>query len=83
MGAAQLITGASIVIFMQKLMVGARVPKDWIDELEIIASEKGCKVAHVVSDAIAAYLEKTNAATISTHERRIKALERKFQRLTG
>ncbi|MEX0272419.1 hypothetical protein AB3R30_25220 [Leptolyngbyaceae cyanobacterium UHCC 1019] len=68
---------------MQKLMLGARVPKDWIDELEIIASEKGCKVAHVVSDEIAAYLDKTNAATVSSHEQRITALERKLQGLSG
>lgn len=68
---------------MQKLMVGARVPKVWIEELEAIASEKGCPLSHVVADAIAAYLRKPSVTTISTHEERITALERKFQRLSG
>lgn len=64
-----------------KPMVGARVPKDWADEIAAIALEKGCTSSQIISEAIALYLEKTNHAVISTHEARISALETRIARV--
>jgi len=62
-------------------MMGSRVPQDWEKQIKEIAKEKGCKAAHIVYEAIALYLNKTDVAIMATHEGRIAALEERLSRL--
>ncbi len=70
-----------MTIKTDKPMVGSRVPQDWADQINAIAHEKGCKSARIVYEAIATYLDKTDVATVATHEGRIAALEERLSRL--
>jgi RHH-type rel operon transcriptional repressor/antitoxin RelB len=65
----------------QKPMVGARVDYSWKDQIEKICRESGKTESEVVREAIAAYLGKTNVESVMSMNQRIKALERKYQKL--
>lgn len=64
-----------------KQMVGARVPATWAEQIDQIATEKNCKSADIVREAIALYLDKPQLAKVLTHEQRITALESRLARL--
>lgn len=63
-------------------MVGARVPQDWQQQIQEIASAAGRKEAEVVREALAQYLGKTDPGNvkgaISSLEERVSVLERKL-----
>ena len=45
-------------------MVGARVPQDWQQQIQVIASAAGRKEAEVVREALAQYLGKTDPSSV-------------------
>ena len=63
-------------------MVGARVPQDWQQQIQEIASAAGRKEAEVVREALAQYLGRTDPSSvkgaISSLEERVSVLERKL-----
>jgi len=63
-------------------MVGARVPQDWQQQIQEIATTTGRKEAEVVREAIAQYLGKTDPAAVkgasTTLDDRVTLLERKL-----
>ena len=65
-------------------MVGARVPQDWQQQIQEIASAAGRKEAEVVREALAQYLGKTDPGNvkgaIADLQDRVASLEKK---LTG
>jgi predicted DNA-binding protein len=65
----------------QKPMVGARVPLEWKQQILGICQESGKSESEVVQEAIAAYLGRTNVASVQSMNKRVIALERKYQKL--
>ncbi len=65
----------------QKPMVGARIDYSWKDQIDSIRQESGKTESEIVREALAAYLGKTDAASIMTMSKRLAALERKYQKL--
>ncbi len=45
-------------------MVGARVPQDWLQQIQEIATASGRKEAEVVREAIAQYLGQTDPSSV-------------------
>lgn len=68
-------------------MVGARVPQDWQQQIQAIATASGRKEAEVVRDALAQYLGKTDPVAvkgaIADLQERVATLERKLAGLGG
>ena len=66
-------------------MVGSRVPVEWRDEIEKLASRTGRKPAQIVHEAIALYLDKGSADTLTGQVEQLSArmeqMERQFQAL--
>ena len=66
-------------------MVGARVPQDWQQQIQEIASAAGRKESEVVREAIAQYLGQTDPSNvkgaIADLQDRVTNLERKLRRL--
>ena len=64
-------------------LVGARVPQDWQQQIQEIATAAGRKEAEVVREAIAQYLGETDSTSvkgaIALFEDRVANLERKLQ----
>lgn len=64
------------------LMVGARVPQDWQQQISAIATASGRKEAEVVREAITQYLGRTDPSSvkgmIASLEDRVASLERKL-----
>ena len=65
----------------QKPMVGARVPHSWKDQIQSICNEMGKSESEVVQEAIAQYLGKTDANSVTSLSKRVAALERQYQKL--
>lgn len=63
-------------------MVGARVPQDWQQQIQAIATASGRKEAEVVTEAIAQYLGRTDPSSvkgvIASLEDRVASLQRKL-----
>ncbi len=63
-------------------MVGARVPQDWQQQIQEIASAAGRKESEVVREALAQYLGRTDPSNvkgaIASLEDRVTNLERKL-----
>lgn len=63
-------------------MVGARVPKDWQQQIQEIAQAAGRKEAEVVREALAQYLGKTDPSSVkgalALLEDRVANLEQKL-----
>ena len=62
-------------------MVGTRVPPAWVEQLQAIAQETGKSQSEIIYEAIAAYLGKTDANSVSSMNKRLTALEKKLQNL--
>lgn len=62
-------------------MVGARVPHAWMDQIEEICSESGKSTSEVVQEAIAQYLGRTDAGSVTSLSKRVATLERQYQKL--
>ena len=66
-------------------MVGARVPKDWQQQIQAFATASGRKEAFVVRFAFAQYLGRTDPGSvkgaITALDDRVKVLERKARRV--
>jgi hypothetical protein len=58
-----------------------RVPLEWKQQILGICQESGRSKSEVVQEAIAAYLGKTNVASVQSMNKRVIALERKYQKL--
>ncbi len=65
----------------QKPMVGARVPHSWKDQIQSICTETGKSESEVVQEAIAQYLGKTDVNSVTSLNKRVAVLERKYQKL--
>lgn len=48
----------------KSLMVGARVPYDWQQQIQEIASAAGRKEAEIVREALAQYLGQTDSSSV-------------------
>jgi predicted DNA-binding protein len=63
-------------------MVGARVPQDWQQQINVIATASGRKEAEVVREALAQYLGETDPSAvkgvIADLQDRVASLERKL-----
>ena len=63
-------------------MVGARVPQDWQQQIQAIATDSGRKEAEIVREAITQYLGRTKPvsvkAVITTLDDRVTLLKRKL-----
>ena len=63
-------------------MVGARVPQDWQQQIQEIASASGRKEAEIVREALAMYLGQTDPSNvkgaIASLEDRVACLEKKL-----
>ena len=63
-------------------MVGARVPQDWQQQIQAIATDSGRKEAEIVREAIAQYLGRTKPVSvktvITTLDDRVTLLKRKL-----
>jgi len=64
-----------------KETVGCRVPREWKDELIARAKSEGLTTGDIIQRLIADYLDKESGDRLSRVERRVKALERRLQRL--
>jgi len=68
-------------------MIGCRVPQDWQQQIEKIASTTGRTQAEVVREAVAVYLGQTDPnmikSILSEHHNRLSKLERKLARLSS
>ena len=62
-------------------MVGARVPHAWMDQIEGICSESGKSTSEVVQEALAQYLGRTDAESVTSLAKRVATLERQYQKL--
>lgn len=62
-------------------MVGARVPHSWKDQIEEICQESGKSESEVVQEAIAQYLNITDAESVVSLAKRVAKLERQYQKL--
>ena len=66
-------------------MVGARVPQDWQEQIQAIASAAGRKESEVVREALAQYLGKTDPSSVKGAimdlQERVANLERKLSGL--
>ncbi len=66
-------------------MVGARVPQDWQQQIQVIARVSGRTEAEVVRETLGQYLGKTDPAAvkgpISALQERVEALEPKLASL--
>ncbi|MGB3616003.1 MAG: hypothetical protein WBA10_19585 [Elainellaceae cyanobacterium] len=66
-------------------MVGTRVPVEWRDEIEKLANRTGRRPAQIVHEAIALYLDKGSADTLTGQVERLSAkveqMEKQLQAL--
>ena len=62
-------------------MVGARVPHSWKDQIEEICQESGKSESEVVQEALAQYLDITDAESVVSLAKRVAKLERQYQKL--
>lgn len=66
----------------EPLMVGARIPLNWQQQIQAIASASRRKEAEVVREAIAQHLGRTNPSSVkgasTSLEVRVSALKRKL-----
>lgn len=67
----------------QKPFVGARIPQDWMAQLQAIAQESGKTQSEIIQEALGSYLGKTTVGSVSSLNQRVAALERKIQKLTA
>ncbi len=63
-------------------MVGARIPQDWQQQIQAIATDSGRKEAEIVREASAQYLGRTKPvsvkAVITTLDDRVTLIKRKL-----
>ena len=63
-------------------MVGARVPQEWQQQIQEIATAAGRKEAEVVREALAQYLGQTDPSSVkgalADLQERVASLEQKF-----
>ncbi len=64
----------------ESLMVGARVPSDWQQQIQEIAAAAGRKEAEVVREALAQYLGRTDPSMVKGA---IASLEDRVATLSG
>lgn len=62
-------------------MVGARIPRAWMDQIQGICQESGKSPSEVVQEALAEYLGRTDVDSVSSLKKRVAALERKYRKL--
>jgi hypothetical protein len=65
----------------QKPMVGTRIPPSWKIQIDGICQESGKTTSEVVQEALAGYLGRTDVESIVSVNKRLAALERKYQKL--
>lgn len=65
----------------QKPSIGARIPHQWKDQIDEICQESGKSESEVVQEAIAQYLNITDAESVVSLAKRVAKLERQYQKL--
>jgi hypothetical protein len=65
----------------QKPMVGTRIPPSWMVQIQSICQESGKTTSEVLQEALAGYLGRTDVESIVSVNKRLAALERKYQKL--
>ncbi|MEM9092451.1 MAG: hypothetical protein AAGC93_27440 [Cyanobacteria bacterium P01_F01_bin.53] len=66
---------------MQKPLVAGRIPQTWHAQLLKIQQETGKSQSELVKEAIGMYLDKTDAESVASMNRRLVKLERQYKKL--
>ncbi|MBR8840755.1 MAG: hypothetical protein DSM106950_44020 [Stigonema ocellatum SAG 48.90 = DSM 106950] len=76
---------AGWAVMAESPMVGARVPQEWLQQIQGIAAASGRTEAQIVSPAIAAYLGQVNpdgvSSALASLQSRVEILEGKLASL--
>ncbi|MEN8447500.1 MAG: hypothetical protein ABG776_21070 [Cyanobacteria bacterium J06555_13] len=66
---------------MTKPLVAGRIPPTWLAQIQKIQQETGKTQSEIVKEAIGLYLEKTDAESVATMNRRLNKLETQYKKL--
>ena len=66
---------------MTKPLIAGRISEAWMAQVNRICQETGKSHSDVVNEAIAQYLGKTSPESVTSMNKRLTALERKYEKL--